>query len=132
MALIRPLYLARAVAERGRCDGVREFRLVRIDLSYLHFRELVWPRLARQDYKAPSTRHSGRKNGGKLGAYAMKRIAAGAHLPTFLSLRNAQTIEPITACTAVSSPSASTGYSFLHLSGVGRALRANSGEGSAQ
>ena len=64
----------------------------------------------------------------------MKRVAAGAHLPPlgFLSLRNAQTIELTTAWTAVSSPSASTGYSFLHLSGVGRALWANSGEGSAQ
>ena len=35
---------------------------------------------------------------GKLGAYAMKRVAAGAHLPTpwFLSLRDVQTIEPTT------------------------------------
>ena len=42
----------------------------------------------------------------KLGAYAMKRVAAGAHLPTpwLLSLRNAQTIDPTTARTAVSSP----------------------------
>ena len=36
---------------------------------------------------------------GKLEAYAIKRVAVGAHLPTpgFLSLRNAQTIEPTTA-----------------------------------
>ena len=40
----------------------------------------------------------------------------------FLSLGNAQTMEPTTAWTAVSSPCGSTGYSFLHLSGVGRAL----------
>ena len=32
---------------------------------------------------------------GKLGAYAMERVAAGAHLG-FLSLRNAKTIEPTT------------------------------------
>ena len=37
----------------------------------------------------------------------------------FLSLRNAQTIEPTTAWTAVSSPSGSTRYSFSHSSGVG-------------
>ena len=56
----------------------------------------------------------------------------GRSSPDFLSLRNAQTIGPTTARTAVSSPSGNTGYSFLHLSGVGRALWANSGEGSAQ
>ena len=50
----------------------------------------------------------------------------------FLSLRNVQTIEPTTAWTAVRSPSASTRYSFLQLCGLGRALWANSGEGSAQ
>ena len=43
----------------------------------------------------------------------------------FLSLRNAQTIEPTNAWTAVSFPSASTRYSFLHLSGVWRTLWAN-------
>ena len=39
----------------------------------------------------------------KLGAYAMKRVAAGAHLSThwLLSLRNAQTIEPTTDWIAV-------------------------------
>ena len=62
----------------------------------------------------------------------MKRVAAGAHHLGFLSLRNAQTIEPTTAWTEVSSISANTRYSFLHMSGVGRALWANSGEGSAQ
>ena len=66
----------------------------------------------------------------KFGAYTMKRVAAGAHLPTpgIRNLRNAQTIEPTTAWTAVSFPSGSTMYSFLHLSGVGRALWANSGD----
>ena len=76
---------------------------------------------------------AGRKEG-NLGAYAIKRVAAGAHLPTpwLFSLRNAQTIEPTTALTAVSFPSASTRYSFSHLSGAGRAVWANSGEDSAQ
>ena len=39
------------------------------------------------------------KKKGKLVAYAIKRVAAGAHLPTpwFLSRRNVQTIEPTTA-----------------------------------
>ena len=63
----------------------------------------------------------------KLASYAIKRVATNAHLG-FLSLRNAQTIEPTTARTADSFPSASTRYSFLHLSGVGRALWANRGE----
>ena len=37
---------------------------------------------------------------GKLGEYAIKRVAAGPHLPTpwLLSLRNAQTIEPNEYC----------------------------------
>ena len=65
-----------------------------------------------------------------LGVNAMKRVAAGAL--GFLSVRNAQTIGPTTAWAADSSPSGSTVYSFLHLSGLGRALWANSGEGSAQ
>ena len=38
-----------------------------------------------------------------------------SRLLEFLSLRNAQTIQPTTAWTAISSPSASTRYSFLHL-----------------
>ena len=37
----------------------------------------------------------------------------------FLSRRNAETLEPTTARTAVSSPSASTRYLFLQLSGLG-------------
>ena len=47
----------------------------------------------------------------------MKRVAAGAYLPTldYLSMRNARTIEPSTAWTAGSSSSASTGYSFFTL-----------------
>ena len=70
----------------------------------------------------------------KLGANTIKCSATGSHLPTFgfLSLQKAQMIEPTTTWTAVSSPSGSTRYLFLHLSGVGRALGANSGEGSAQ
>ena len=62
----------------------------------------------------------------------MKRVAAGAHLPDLwlLSLRNAQTIEPTTAWTAVFAPSANTKYSPSN--GTGRApqprLGANSGE----
>ena len=59
------------------------------------------------------------------------RALISRHLD-FLNLRTAQTIEPTSAKTAVSSLSASTRYLFLHLSGVGRALSANSGEGSAQ
>ena len=64
----------------------------------------------------------------------MKRVAAGAHIPAWLfePAKRPNDIEPTTAWTAVSSPSASTRYAFLHLSGVGRALWANSGEGSAQ
>ena len=63
-----------------------------------------------------------------------KLLLWGAHLPIFwlLSLQNVQTIEPNTAWTAVSSRSASTMYSFLDSSGLGRALWANSGEDSAQ
>ena len=78
----------------------------------------------------------------KLGVYAMKRVAAGAHLLIsfrclrfrfrFSSMRNAQTIEPTTVCTVVSSTNASTRYKFVHLSGVRRAIWANSGEDSAQ
>ena len=65
----------------------------------------------------------------------MKGVVAGVHLLTlgFLSLRNAQTIEPTTAWFAVSSPTVNTRYSFLHLNGLGRSLQprpgANSGEG---
>ena len=62
----------------------------------------------------------------------MKRVAADAHLPTPWLIEPTQTIEPTTAWTAVTSLSARTRYSFLQLSEVGRALWANSGEGSAQ
>ena len=70
----------------------------------------------------------------KVGALAMKRVAAGAHLPTPWLFEPAKRSDdkPTTALAAVSSPSASTWYTFLHLSGVGRVLWANSGEGSAQ
>ena len=52
---------------------------------------------------------------GKLGANAMMRVVAGAHLPTswFISLRNAPIIEPTNASAVVSFPI----YSFLQLSG---------------
>ena len=45
----------------------------------------------------------------------MKCVAAGAHLatPCFLSLRNAQTIEPTTAWTAVSSPILGTRFYWV-------------------
>ena len=55
----------------------------------------------------------------KFAAHAMKRVTTGAQLPSpwhFLSLQNAQTIQPTTAWTAVSSLTASAMYSFLHLS----------------
>ena len=68
---------------------------------------------------------------GKFGPYSMKRALISRHLG-FLSLRNAQTVEPTTAWTAVSFLSASTRYWFLHFSGAGRALWANSSQGSAK
>ena len=42
----------------------------------------------------------------KFGAYAMKRVASGAHLPTpwLLSLSYAQTIEPTTAWADITNP----------------------------
>ena len=58
---------------------------------------------------------------GKLGPYAMKRIAAGAHLSTSWLLERA-TVEPTTAWAAVFSPNGSTMYSFLQMSGLGCAL----------
>ena len=68
---------------------------------------------------------------GKLGANAIKRVAAGAHLPTpWLFEPGKCPDDRDDYCR--DSPSASTRYSFLHLSGLGRALWANSGEGSAQ
>ena len=55
------------------------------------------------------------KEGKVWGANAMKHVAAGAHLPTpWLFYGNGQKIETTTARTAVSSPSASTRYSFLY------------------
>ena len=58
----------------------------------------------------------GEKKKGKLGAYAMKRVAEDiiSRLLGSLFLRSAQTIEPTIAWAAISSPSASTTYSFLH------------------
>ena len=73
----------------------------------------------------------------KVGTNIMMQVRA-AHFQFFgfLSLRNAQTIEPTTAWAAVSFPGSSTRYSFLHFSGLGRALQprhgANSGEIAAQ
>ena len=57
----------------------------------------------------------------KLGAYAMKRVAAGAHLPTPWFFEPAKRPDDRADYCAVSTPSGSTRYSFLHLSGVGRA-----------
>ena len=69
--------------------------------------------------------------GGKSGVrYKARPRALISRLFGFLSLRNAQTIEPTTAWAAVFFLGQATGYTFLHLSGVGRALWANSGEGS--
>ena len=70
----------------------------------------------------------------KLGAYGRGRIAAGAHLPTPWLFEPAKHPDDRAdyCVTAVSSPSASTRYSFLQLSEQGRALWANIGEGSAQ
>ena len=70
---------------------------------------------------------------GKLETNAMKRVAAGAHPSTpWLFEPAKRPDEQTTACAAVSSLSASTRYSFLKLSRLGRAPFANSGEGSAQ
>ena len=76
--------------------------------------------------------HNVRKR--KLAANAMKRAAASAHLPTPWLFESAKRPDDRTdyCLDCSSSPSASTGYSFLHMSGMGRALRANSGEDSAQ
>ena len=63
----------------------------------------------------------------------MKRVAAGAHLPTLRLFEPAEhPNDRADYCLDCSfRPSASTRYSFLHLSGVGRALWKNSVEGSA-
>ena len=84
--------------------------------------------------------HAHLKGMEKLGAYAMKRVAADAHLPTpwffWAQTIERQTIEPTTACAAVSFPSANTTYSFLQLNGLGRSYRprwrANNGKVSFQ
>ena len=74
------------------------------------------------------------KEGREVGCNTMNRVAAGAHLPTpwlFVSAKRPD--DRADYClAAVSSPSATTEYSFLHLSGLERALWANSDEGSAQ
>ena len=69
-----------------------------------------------------------------LEAYAMKRVAAGAHLPTPWLFEPAKRPDDRAdyCLDCRTFPSGITGYSFLHLSGVGRALWANSGEGSGQ
>ena len=59
----------------------------------------------------------------------LKIVAAGAHLPTPTL---AQTIEPTTAWAAVSFSNANTTYPVFTVGGLRRALRVNSGEGSAQ
>ena len=73
--------------------------------------------------------------GGKLGASAMKRVAAGDYLPTPWLFEPAKCSDDIADyCPGYSSvhSSADTRYSFLQLSGLGRALWANGDEGSAQ
>ena len=65
----------------------------------------------------------------------MKRVAAGTHLPSPWLFEPAKrpddTADYCLDC-SFSSSSANTRYSFLRLNGVGRALWANSGDGSAQ
>ena len=66
----------------------------------------------------------------------MERVAAGVHLPTpwfFVpAKRPYNRADYCLDCSFLRKASACTMYSFLHLSGVGRAKWANSGEGSAQ
>ena len=52
------------------------------------------------------------------GAYAMKRVAAGAHLPTLWLFEPAKRPEPTTACAAVFSPGANNRYSFTWVNWV--------------
>ena len=74
-----------------------------------------------------------RKGNGKLRAYAMKRVAAGAHVPTLWLFEHAKRADDrANYCLDSSFLRSSTMYSFLQLSGVGRALWVNSGEGSAR
>ena len=78
-------------------------------------------------------RELGRKEE-ELVVYAIKRVAAGAHVPTPRFFEPAKRPDDradfCMDCSFL--PSASTRYSFLKLNGVGRALWAYSGEGSAQ
>ena len=72
-----------------------------------------------------------------LEAYTMKRVAAGDHLPKepcpWLFERAKRPDDRAYHCQDCSFfPSAGTSYWFLHLSGVGRVLWANTGEGSAR
>ena len=71
------------------------------------------------------------KKEGKLWAIAMKRVAAGAHLTTPWLFEPAKRRDD-RADYCLDSPVEAPGTRFLHLSGVGRALWANIGEGSAQ
>ena len=60
----------------------------------------------------------------------MKRVAVIAHLPTHWLFKPAKRPDDrADYCrTPISSPSASTRYSFLHLSGVGRTMVSEPGE----
>ena len=66
----------------------------------------------------------------KVGGIRCEARSCGRSSPKLLGFLS-QMIEP-TAWAAVSSLSTSTRYRFLKLSGLGRALWANSGKGSAQ
>ena len=68
---------------------------------------------------------------GKLGAYAMKRVAAGAHLLTPWIFKPARRPDDKADYCLDCSFLPQWKYSFLHLSGVRRALWANRGEGTA-
>ena len=89
------------------------------------YRHLAWPisrrldteRWKRGDRNVGDTNQVAHRSGplsnldgkGTLGAYAMKRLTAGAHLPaSWLFERNAQIIELSTAWAAVSSSRANT------------------------
>ena len=76
------------------------------------------------------------KEKGKLAAYAIKRVAVGAHLLTPWFFEPAKSpddrADSLPGLQFEVFPSANTKYSFLRLSGEGRALWANNSEGSAQ
>ena len=59
------------------------------------------------------------KEKGKLGVYAVKRVAAGAHIPSAWNFGNSKTIKPTTAWPAMFFPNANTWYSFLRSSESG-------------